>query len=151
MKLKILLLSVVLFVSPMLTFASQEMELEKSIMLDQKKLVVMRNMAFTPAEADVFWPVYDKFQEKLFLNRIALVKLIGQFASSYQGLTDEEALNLADEHYKVQSERYKIMQSFDLELRKILPGKKVFRYLQLENKLQTIAQFELVKRIPLAN
>ena len=51
-------------------------------------------MAFTPAEADVFWPVYDKFQEKLFLNRIALVKLIGQFASSYEGLTDEEALNL---------------------------------------------------------
>lgn len=150
MKIKMLLLSLLLFMAPALTFAGQEMELEKRIILDQKKLVVMQNMSFTPSEADKFWPVYDKFQEKLFQNRIAKVKLIGVFADSYKELTDKKALEIVDEHYKVQSERDKIMHSFDNELRKILPGKKVFRYLQVENKLETIALFELVKRIPLA-
>ena len=32
----------------------------------------------------------------------------------------------------------------------ILPGKKAFRYMQVENKLEAIARHELAKEIPLA-
>jgi hypothetical protein len=32
----------------------------------------------------------------------------------------------------------------------VLPPKKVMRYLQIENKLETIARYKLAKAIPLA-
>jgi hypothetical protein len=33
---------------------------------------------------------------------------------------------------------------------KILPAKKVFRYLQIENKMDAAGRYELAKEIPLA-
>ncbi len=42
------------------------------------------------------------------------------------------------------------MKKFTLDLEKVLPGKKVFRYLQVENKLEAIGRYELAKEIPLA-
>jgi len=33
---------------------------------------------------------------------------------------------------------------------KVLPGKKAFRYMQIESKLAAIGRYELAKEIPLA-
>jgi hypothetical protein len=41
-----------------------------------KKLLVAENMQLTEAEAKVFWPVYDQYQDELFLLRTRTAKLI---------------------------------------------------------------------------
>jgi len=37
-----------------------------------------------------------------------------------------------------------------VDVGKVLPGKKAFRYLQVESKLSAIGRYELAKEIPLA-
>jgi hypothetical protein len=150
MRTRITLMTILLLAAPLLAMADEAAELKKKIMFDEKKLVVMENMEFTEAEAKGFWPVYDQYQEKLFQNSQLFGQLIMSYASNYQSLTDEKAMELMDEYYKIRGERQKIMQKYTGDLKKVLPGRKIFRYLQVENKLEAIARFELAKEIPLA-
>jgi hypothetical protein len=130
--------------------ADEALDLKKKILFDQKRLIVMENMDFTAEEAKAFWPVYEKYQEKLFQVSQRGATLILAYASVYQSLTDEQATKLIDEYYDVQDNRLAVMKKMAADVGKVLPGKKAFRYMQVESKLTAIARFELAKGIPLA-
>ncbi len=150
MRIKTMLLSIVLLAVPFLAIAEEAMELKKKIMFDQKRLVVMENMEFTEAEGNAFWPVYEKYQEELFQVSQRGAKLILAYASAYQTLTDDQATKIIDEYYDIQDDRLALMKKMAVDVGKVLPGKKAFRYMQVENKLNAIARYELAKGIPLA-
>ena len=150
MRIKTILLTLMLLVAPVLALADEALDLKKKIMFDQKRLVVMENMEFTEEEAVAFWPVYEKHQEDLFQVNQRGAKLILAYASVYQTLTDEQAVKLVDEYYDIQDDRLTVMKKMAVDVGKVLPGKKAFRYLQVESKLSAIGRFELAKEIPLA-
>jgi len=150
MRIKTILLTLMLLVAPVLALADEALDLKKKIMFDQKRLVVMENMEFTEEEAAAFWPVYDKHQEELFQINQRGAKLILAYASVYQTLTDEQAVKLVDEYYDIQDDRLTVMKKMAVDVGKVLPGKKAFRYLQVESKLSAIGRYELAKEIPLA-
>jgi len=150
MRIKTILLTLMLLVAPVLALADEALDLKKKIMFDQKRLVVMENMEFTEEEAAAFWPVYDKHQEELFQVNQRGAKLILAYASVYQTLTDEQAVKLVDEYYDIQDDRLTVMKKMAVDVGKVLPGKKAFRYLQVESKLSAIGRYELAKEIPLA-
>jgi len=150
MLIKTILLTLMLLVAPVLALADEALDLKKKIMFDQKRLVVMENMEFTEEEAAAFWPVYDKHQEELFQVNQRGAKLILAYASVFQTLTDEQAVKLVDEYYDIQDERIAVMKKMAVDVGKVLPGKKAFRYLQVEAKLSAIGRYELAKEIPLA-
>ena len=145
-----ILLATLLLLTPALALADDAAELKKKIFLDQKKLVVMENMEFTEQEAQQFWPVYEKHQEKLFKNGLQLAKVIVSYASVYNEMKSDEALALLDEFQQAQKQRLDILHQYANDLKKVLPGTKVMRSLQIEYKLQAIARFEMAKGIPLA-
>src|SRR6056300_1167339 len=149
MRIKTILLTLMLLVAPVLALADEALDLKKKIMFDQKRLVVMENMEFTEEEAAAFWPVYDKHQEELFQVNQRGAKLILAYASVYQTLTDEQAVKLVDEYYDIQDDRLTVMKKMAADVGKVLPGKKAFRYLQVESKLSAIGRYELAKEIPL--
>ena len=150
MRIKTILLTLMLLVAPVLALADEALDLKKKIMFDQKRLVVMENMEFTEEEAAAFWPVYDKHQEELFQVNQRGAKLILAYASVFQTLTDEQAVKLVDEYYDIQDDRLTVMKKMAVDVGKVLPGKKAFRYLQVESKLSAIGRYELAKEIPLA-
>jgi hypothetical protein len=150
MRIKTMLLTVLLLAVPFVAMAEETMELKKKILFDQKKLVIMENMEFTEGEAAAFWPVYDKYQEELFQVSQRGAKLILAYASAYQTLTDDQADKIVDEYYDIQDDRLALMKKMAADVGKVLPGKKAFRYMQVENKLNAIARYELAKEIPLA-
>lgn len=150
MRIKTILLALMLLVAPVLALADEALDLKKKILFDQKRLVVMENMDFTEEEAAAFWPVYEEHQEELFQINQRGAKLILAYASVYQTLTDEQAVKLVDEYYDIQDDRLAVMKKMAAEVGKTLPGKKAFRYMQVESKLSAIGRFELAKEIPLA-
>ena len=150
MRIQTVLLTIMLLVVPVLALADEALDLKKKIMFDQKRLVVMENMEFTEEEAAAFWPVYEKHQEELFQINQRGAKLILAYASVYQTLTDEQAVKLVDEYYDIQDDRLTVMKKMAVDVGKVLPGKKAFRYLQVESKLSAIGRYELAKEIPLA-
>ena len=119
-------------------------------MFDQKKLIVLQNMEFTTDEGKIFWPVYEDLQKELFQASQRAARLIVAYASAYQTLTDDQAEKIVAEYFDIQKSRTSILESYMQKLAKGLTAKKVFRYLQVENKLEAIARYELAKEIPLA-
>jgi hypothetical protein len=114
-----------------------------------KKLFVSENMQLTEAEAKGFWPIYDKYQDELFLLRSRQVKLIMSYKENYQKMTNETAKKLMDEYMAIEAVGLKLRQSFLPQFRKVLPEVKVVRYYQIENKIQAILYFDLAGKIPL--
>jgi hypothetical protein len=135
---------------PMLALANEAGELRKQIIFAQKKLVVIENMDFREEEETAFWPVYQKFQEELFPLKQRTVELILAYATVFQSLTEAQAAKIVEEYLTIHDSRQKIMRKYFKQFMKILPAKKVFRYLQIENKLDAAGRYELAQEIPLA-
>ena len=150
MRTKTILLTILLLATPLLAMGEDTNAMRKQIMMDQKKLIVMENINLDEAEANAFWPVFEKHQEVLFQVNQRTAKLILAYASAYQTLTDEQAVKLIDEHFDIESDRLEAMKKLAADVKKVLPGKKAVRYLQVETKLAAIGRYELAKEIPLA-
>jgi len=114
-----------------------------------KKLLVAENMQLTEAEAKGFWPIYEQYQDELFLLRTRTVKLINDFAEAYKKMSNETAKKLMDEFMTIESLGPKIRQAYLPKFRKVLPELKVVRYYQIENKIQAALFYEFAANIPL--
>ena len=114
-----------------------------------KKLLVAANMELTESEAKAFWPLYQKYQDELFLLRARTARLIKDYSEAYKDMKDEKAKALLDESITIESMGLKLRQAYLPKFRKALPEKKVARYYQIENKMQATLNYELAREIPL--
>jgi hypothetical protein len=114
-----------------------------------KKLLVAENMQLTEAETKAFWPVYDQYQHELFLLRARTVKLIKDYADSYEKMSNDTARKLLDELMIIESLGPKLRQTYLPKFREVLSEVKVVRYYQIENKIQAALIYELAANIPL--
>ncbi len=143
----------IVFVSPV---ASQDKPADNmQILLEKikadKKLLVAANMELTESEAKEFWPVYEEYQKDLASIYQRMARLIESYAADYRAntLTDEKAKTLIDELVAIEHIDGALQQSYAPKLSKVLPQKKVARYLQIENKIRAAVKYELAKGVPL--
>jgi len=117
-----------------------------------KKLLVAANMELTESEAKGFWPVYEDYQKDLTAINQRIAKLIESYAADYRAktLTDEKAKKLVDELVAIEQAEAGLKASYVPKLSKVLPQKKVARYLQIENKIRAAVKYELAAGVPLA-
>jgi hypothetical protein len=114
-----------------------------------KKLLVAQNMQLSDSEAKAFWPVYNRYQDELFLLRTRTVKLIKDYVASYDTMNDATANRLLDEYLTIEKLRLKLRIEYLPKFRNVLPSVKVMRYYQLENKINVAIDYELAAAIPL--
>ena len=114
-----------------------------------KKLLVAENMQLNEAEAKAFWPVYERYQDELFLLRIHTVKLIKDYADAYEKMTNDTANKLLDEYMTIETLGLKLRKAYLPKFLKVLSPVKTARYYQIENKIQAALYYELAKDIPL--
>ena len=128
---------------------ADNMDIVREKIRADKKLLIAENMQLSEAEAKAFWPVYEAYQNELFLLQSRSIKLINDFSGAYEKMTDKEAKKLLDEYLTIEGLRMKLRQAYLPKFRKALPEKKVARYYQLENKIHAVVAYELAKGIPL--
>lgn len=114
-----------------------------------KKLLVASDMKLTESEAKGFWPVYENYQNELFLLRTRTVKLIKDYGDAYEKMSNDKAKALLDELMKIDSLGLKLRQAYLPKFREVLPETKVVRYYQIENKINAALMYELAANIPL--
>jgi len=116
-----------------------------------KKLVVAANMQLTEEEAKGFWPVYEAYQKDLQGINQRLLGTIKRYADAYNkgSVSDEAAKKLINEAIAIEDAEVKLKRSYVPKLEKVIPGMKVARYIQIENKIRAIGKFELAAQIPL--
>ena len=133
------------------TAVETNMEILAEKIQADKKLVVAAEMSLTDAESEAFWPIYDAYQKDLQLLHERTVKVIMAYADGYNAdtITDEGAMKLLKESMMVSADEMKMKKEYIGKLSKVLPGKKVVRYIQIENKIGAVVNYELAAEIPL--
>ena len=122
-------------INPQVAEFTNEIEASRSLVQTERKILIMREMTLTPEEAAEFWPVYDEYAAERKKIGNLRVKVITDYAASYQNMDDTVAKQLLDESIKWQEQTLKLEKKYVRKFRRILPEIKVTRYFQLENKL----------------
>ena len=130
---------------------ADNMQIVREKIQTDKKLFIAENMNLTESEAKLFWPVYENYQKDLGKLVDKTVKLIDNYATNYETMTERTAKNLINGYLAIEGERVTLMKSFLPKFRKVLPAKKVARYYQLENKINAVVKYGLARQIPLVN
>ena len=123
-------------------------EIVRGVLKTEKKAAIAEVMSLTEAEAEVFWPLYNEFNEKMYTIQSKRVKIIKDFAKSYENMTDVKADELWTSYMGYKQESNKLTKQYYNKFKKIIPPGKAAKYFQAENKIATLVDFELASEIP---
>lgn len=129
--------------------ADDYMEILRSVLNTEKKAAIAEVMTLTEQEAEVFWPLYNEYNEKLYQLGTKEVKIIKDYAENYTIMTNEKADELWSSYMNVQTEYLKLEKQYYTKFKKILPAGKVVKYFQAENKINALIDAELALEIPI--
>ena len=115
-----------------------------------KRAVVLKAMALDDAQLTAFTPIYDAYQadRKQLMQRG--VDLVNAYSSNYDSMTDDAAKGLLKDWFKLQEDEHALVKGTAKKLDKVLPTAKVLRFVQVENKLNTLLRLPSIQGIPLA-
>lgn len=148
------LLIIGLCVFSIITFAQSVddyIELTRSVLKTEKKAAIAETMELTSAESEVFWPLYNEYNEKAYTIQSKRVKIIKDFAENYESLSDEKADELMTSYMNFKQEVLKLNKSYYKKFKKILPATKAALYFQVESKIDDLINASLAAEIPLVN
>lgn len=130
---------------------TSNMEILRQKIKADKKLVVAANIGLTEAEAKAFWPVYEAYQNDLQQINQRLGKVISDYADAYNKgqVPGDTARRLLNDALDIEEAETKLKRAYVTKLEKTIPGAKVARYMQIENKIRAIIKYELAAEIPL--
>jgi hypothetical protein len=129
-----------------------ESQSEQSILLDtiraNRKALVAVNLGLSDEQGAKFWPLYDQYQKELNAAGDRVLAVVEDYSKSYRDLSDDKASKLMADYLAAEADRIKVRTSYLPQFEKILPGKAVARFYQIENKMDAILRYELAANIP---
>lgn len=91
-----------------------------------KTAYITEKLALTPAEAEKFWPVYNKYDEKFHeLRKQERDEILKKLRGGLDNLTDAEANELIDKNLSLEANELELRKQKTTELRRVLSPKKI--------------------------
>jgi hypothetical protein len=116
-----------------------------------KAEVVAKTMKLDAAQAATFWPLYKQYEaerQALGDERLAVIQ---DFAEHYDSMNDAKAKGLLERSFGVDEKRMAVEKKYKDEMLKVLPGKVVGRFFQVDRRLNNLIDLQLSSQIPLVN
>jgi len=127
-----------------------ETELLISQVQADKRAVVLEAMNLSDPEVAKFTPIYDAYQAEMKGIMMRGTDVINKFASNYDTMTDDAAKSIMSDFFKVRDDRNALVKQYAKKFEKALPATKVLRWVQVENKLNALLDFEAARIVPLS-
>jgi hypothetical protein len=129
---------------------TSDIELTRASIELRRQAIVTAVMDLAPKEAEAFWPLYREYRLEMAKVGDRLSKLLVQYAEQYDTLTDEQASKIMSEYLSVEKAKASVKSKYMSRFQKILPARKVMRFLQADHKLDAMVNAELASIVPLA-
>jgi len=117
---------------------AQELKLEK-------KQIVAANMDLSEAEAERFWPVYDRYASdlaKIYDTKLSLVK---DYMQNYDTMNGDEAESYIRRRAAVEQDVMEVRLKYVPEFRKVLTGRQTALFFQIEWRLDLMVNSQLAQ------
>ena len=127
-----------------------ELEITRADIQADRKALVAANVTLSEEQAAAFWPLYREYRVEMDKVGDGVIGLITNYADNYNTLDDEQAADLVKQFLNLQKKAGEVRKKYVSRFSKIVPGKTLMRFYQIENKLDTIVMAAVAEEIPLA-
>lgn len=137
------------------TGAADAPQAEPGILLNtiraNRKALVGVSLELSPEEAEKFWPLYDRYQKEISAIGDRVGTIVGEYTATFRDLSNDKALQLMESYLAAEAERLQVRRTYLGEFAKILPGRTVARFYQVENKIDAVLRYDLAATIPVVD
>jgi ribosome-binding ATPase YchF (GTP1/OBG family) len=144
----IIAITAVAVVNTPIVNAQEDLQAASDVIRQQKKIYIAKIMELTAQEKEKFWPLYAEYESGLSQLRGERIKLTTNFLQSHGNLSDAEAIAMLNQKLRLDGADLKFKQGYVAKFMQVLPGRKVVRFYQAENRFDTAATAELYRNIP---
>jgi vacuolar-type H+-ATPase catalytic subunit A/Vma1 len=123
-------------------------EIARDVLKVEKKAAIAEVMELSKEEANVFWPLYNEYDNKMHEIQNNRINVIMDYAAHFETLTDEKTDELWSKSMTIKQQLLKLEKSYYKKFKKILPVKKAALYFQAENKIASLINAEMALEIP---
>jgi hypothetical protein len=128
--------------------AQDDLQSASEVIRNQRKIYIEKIMELTPQEKETFWPLYAEYESGLSKIRGKRIELAMNLVQHHGILSDAEAIAMLNQKMKIDVDELKFKLSYVAKFIQVLPGRKVARFYQAENRFDTAAISELYRNIP---
>ena len=136
------------FIAPWVANAQEDLRAASEVIKNQRKHYIEKVMQLTPQEKEAFWRLYAEYESGLAQIRAKRIELAIEFIKNHADFSDAEALDMLNQKLKIDGDELKFKQAYVAKFRQVLPGRKVVRLYQAENRFDTAATSELYRNVP---
>ena len=129
--------------------SSSEVELLRSDVRTKKMKLLADRMEFTDKEADVFWPLYRKYEVELAAINDKKIAVMKDYVQSHEKLDDARAKDLAQRVFEVDQLTLDLRKKYFHDIAAVLSPKTATRFLQFQRRLQQLVDVQLASDLPL--
>ena len=116
----------------------------------QRRVLVSGALPLSDAEAKDFWPLYDAYETQRRPIDERANRLVADFVASTASLSDSQAKAMLADALDVDDARLRLRRDFAGKMAKAIPPRKLVRFFQIENKLDSVVRADISRQIPLA-
>lgn len=128
--------------------AQEDLQAASEVLRQQKKIYIANTMELNAREKESFWALYAEYESGLSKLKSKRMELALGFLQRHGSLSDAEAIAMLKQKLRLDGEDLKFKQTYVAKFMQVLPGRKVVRFYQVENKFDTAATAELYRNIP---
>ena len=126
-----------------------EIEMVRSALKADRKVVIAEAMDFTPVESAAFWPIYREYMAEWEKVVDARIKLVLEYADAYPNVPDARAKQMLKDYTALDEKAVSVRNKYLKKVAKVLPSDKALRYAQLENRFDLVVRIQMAAQIPL--
>lgn len=126
-----------------------DMQALRAAVKSDRKAFVAATLKLTPAEEKRFWPIYDAYQRVVDqTSRRTVLAVEGELFRD-KPMSNLAAKSLATELLKADETEIKARHTMQTHMMRALPPMKAARYLQLEDKIRAMRDYDIAATVPL--
>src|SRR5262249_32908656 len=114
-----------------------------------RKVIIAEAMQLSDRESEAFWPVYRNYRAEAEQLSDGIVKLVLEYADLYPNLPEDKANEMLSQYLKTEEKLLALKRKYLKKFGKILPPSKVFRFAQVDNRLDLGVRAGLAASIPI--
>ena len=127
----------------------ETLDLTREAIENQRRVLVAGAIPLTDAEAKDFWPLYDGYEQKRRPIDERANRLVADFLASAATLTDAQAKTMLAEALELDERRLALRREYMERMGKAIPPRKLVRFFQIENKLDSVVRADVARQVPL--
>jgi hypothetical protein len=123
----------------------QDIQLLKTNLRSEKKQIVAANMDLSDAEAEKFWPVYNRYAADLATVYDTKIALFQEYLENYDSMSGDQAESYLRRRAAVEEDIMQVRLKYLPEFRKVLTGRETALFYQIDWRLDLMINLQLAQ------